>query len=32
MLDRAVRIAEEAQVPSTVEVDPATPPSQVVLD
>jgi nucleotide-binding universal stress UspA family protein len=32
MLDRAVRIAEEAEVPSTVEVDPATPPSRVVLD
>ncbi len=32
ILDRAVRIAEEAEVPSTVEVDPASPPSQVVLD
>src|SRR5271167_2155212 len=32
MLDSAVRIAEEAEVPATVEVDPATPPSQVVLD
>jgi nucleotide-binding universal stress UspA family protein len=32
MLDRAVRIAEEAGVPSTVEVDPASPPSQVILD
>ena len=32
MLDRAVRIAEEAEVPSTVEVDPAAPPSRVILD
>ena len=32
ILDRAVQIAHEAQVPSTVEVDPATPPSEVILD
>jgi nucleotide-binding universal stress UspA family protein len=32
MLDRAVGIAEGAGVPSTVEVDPASPPSQVILD
>jgi nucleotide-binding universal stress UspA family protein len=32
ILDRAVEIAHEAQVPSTVEVDPATPPSEVILD
>jgi nucleotide-binding universal stress UspA family protein len=32
MIDRAVRIADEAKVPSTVEVEPATPPSQVVLE
>jgi nucleotide-binding universal stress UspA family protein len=32
MLDSAVRIADEAHVSSTVEVDPAGPPSRVVLD
>jgi nucleotide-binding universal stress UspA family protein len=32
ILDRAKQIADEAGVPSTVEVDPATPPSQVILD
>jgi nucleotide-binding universal stress UspA family protein len=32
ILDRATQIAHEAGVPSTVEVDPATPPSQVILD
>jgi nucleotide-binding universal stress UspA family protein len=32
MLDAAVGIAEEAGLPSTVEVDPASPPSEVILD
>src|ERR1022692_2665891 len=32
ILDRGVKIAEEAGVPSTVEVDPDSPPSRVVLD
>jgi nucleotide-binding universal stress UspA family protein len=32
VLDRATRIAHEAGVPSTVEVDPATPPSRVILE
>jgi nucleotide-binding universal stress UspA family protein len=32
IVDRAREIAHEAGVPSTVEVDPATPPSQVILD
>lgn len=32
ILDRTVRIAEEAGVSSTVEVDPDSPPSRVVLD
>jgi len=31
-LDRAARIADGAGVPSTVEVDPASPPAQVILD
>ena len=31
-MQRAVHIAEEAGVRCTVEVDPATPPSQVILD
>jgi nucleotide-binding universal stress UspA family protein len=32
ILDRAVGIAAEAHVPTTVEVDPATPPAHVILD
>jgi nucleotide-binding universal stress UspA family protein len=32
IMDRATQIAHEAGVPSRVEVDPATPPSQVILD
>jgi nucleotide-binding universal stress UspA family protein len=32
IIERATQIAEEAGVPSTVEVDPATPPSEVILD
>ena len=32
IVDRATSIAQEAGVPSTVEVDPASPPSQVILD
>jgi nucleotide-binding universal stress UspA family protein len=32
ILDRAMGIAREARVPSAAEVDPAAPPSQVVLD
>jgi nucleotide-binding universal stress UspA family protein len=32
MLDAAVDIAKQARVPSTVEVDPASPPSEVILD
>jgi nucleotide-binding universal stress UspA family protein len=32
LLDRAKQIAQEAGVPFTSEVDPASPPSQVVLD
>jgi nucleotide-binding universal stress UspA family protein len=32
ILDRATTIAQEAGVPFTVEVDPASPPSQVILD
>src|ERR1017187_3152570 len=32
ILDRAKQIADEAGVRSTAEVDPATPPSQVILD
>jgi nucleotide-binding universal stress UspA family protein len=32
ILDRAAAIARAARVPSTAEVDPAAPPSQVVLD
>jgi len=32
ILDRATQIAHEAGVPSTVEVDPASPPSQVILN
>ncbi len=32
IIDRATRIAHEASVPCSVEVDPASPPSHVVLD
>jgi nucleotide-binding universal stress UspA family protein len=32
ILDRAVQVAHEARVPYAVEVDPASPPSQVILD
>src|SRR5271165_2800266 len=32
ILNRAVQTAEKSGVPFTVEVDPETPPSQVVLD
>jgi nucleotide-binding universal stress UspA family protein len=32
MLDAAVEVAKQARVPSKVEVDPAAPPSQVILD
>ncbi len=32
IVDRATQIAHEAGVPSAVEVDPATPPSKVILD
>ena len=31
-LERATQIAREAGVPSTVEVDPAPPPAQIILD
>jgi nucleotide-binding universal stress UspA family protein len=32
ILERAARIAQEAGVPYSTEVDPATPPAQVILD
>jgi nucleotide-binding universal stress UspA family protein len=32
LLDHAAEVAEEAGVPSTLVVDPASPPSQVILD
>jgi nucleotide-binding universal stress UspA family protein len=32
MLDAAIEVAKQARVPSTVEVDPASPPAQVILD
>lgn len=32
ILDRAVRIADDARVTTTVDVDPATPPAEVILE